>query len=408
MDLTILDLVKERAQPDTIAGIRDYQTQLQANKDATIAGTGLVGMAKNRLAADERNPRPWLEKAALASMPVPVVGDILGLASDAAYLAANDEARTPLNFGLSALGLLPFLPGMTSVRPAKWKNLGGIDAVDVSKFAPSDDAAEYVYHVTTKSGVEGIAEKGFKGGSGNSAFGGGYAGHSKNKVFFTDADGVEYWKNRIEEAYDAQGMKPQKLKVVRVKKDAIPDLVDDPAGGIAAKAWMVDSREMGQIDPRTGMSYIVPKAGALPVDEASRMARANAPRPLETLRVRPARYSQDVLEMGGVRGQKKSIQVLKNPTVADLKRNDAGSGFRHFRDADGNVYAWRADEAIHDQVTPMLNVKEVRDQASDVILGPEDMAEYYKKIDADDALDELDDPEYYKALAYQHFNALGS
>lgn len=53
-----------------------------------------------------------LDTAALATSPVPLVGDAVGLLADASRFANEPESRTPLNFGLAALGLLPFLPSM--------------------------------------------------------------------------------------------------------------------------------------------------------------------------------------------------------------------------------------------------------------------------------------------------------
>ena len=52
----------------------------------------------------------------------PGVGDAAGLAADAQFYADNPEERTLGNFGLSALGLLPFVPGV-----AMTKHLGDFD-----------------------------------------------------------------------------------------------------------------------------------------------------------------------------------------------------------------------------------------------------------------------------------------
>lgn len=57
-----------------------------------------------------------LDTAALTTAPVPVVGDLLGLTADAKRLYENPEERTPMNFGLSALGMLPFVPGLGVTR----------------------------------------------------------------------------------------------------------------------------------------------------------------------------------------------------------------------------------------------------------------------------------------------------
>lgn len=51
-----------------------------------------------------------LDAAALASTPLPIVGDVAGLANDVRHFYNEPETRTPLNFGLSALGMIPFMP----------------------------------------------------------------------------------------------------------------------------------------------------------------------------------------------------------------------------------------------------------------------------------------------------------
>ena len=52
-----------------------------------------------------------LDAMAIGSTPIPLVGDVAGLAADFNMFKNEPESRTPLNFGLSALGLLPFIPG---------------------------------------------------------------------------------------------------------------------------------------------------------------------------------------------------------------------------------------------------------------------------------------------------------
>jgi hypothetical protein len=51
-----------------------------------------------------------------AGLSVTPVGDIAGLANDARLFYQNPEMRTPANFGLSALGLLPLIPSMGMVK----------------------------------------------------------------------------------------------------------------------------------------------------------------------------------------------------------------------------------------------------------------------------------------------------
>jgi hypothetical protein len=54
-----------------------------------------------------------LDTLALGTAPVPVVGDVAGLAADVTRMVQNPEERTLGNAALAGLGLLPFVPAMT-------------------------------------------------------------------------------------------------------------------------------------------------------------------------------------------------------------------------------------------------------------------------------------------------------
>jgi hypothetical protein len=60
-----------------------------------------------------------LDAAAIATMPVPIVGDVTGLLADANMYYNEPEERTLVNAGLSSLGILPFVPSVAAVRAAK-------------------------------------------------------------------------------------------------------------------------------------------------------------------------------------------------------------------------------------------------------------------------------------------------
>ena len=71
------------------------------------------------------NSMDTTSKAATVAGLVPgigQIGDFAGLADDARLFYQNPEMRTPANFGLSALGLLPFVPSMGMVK-AVGKNI---------------------------------------------------------------------------------------------------------------------------------------------------------------------------------------------------------------------------------------------------------------------------------------------
>ena len=91
--------------------IRNRIADHRAQVDATLGGTTL----QNRLAM-------------LGSTGVPGLSDVAGLAADAMGYAGDPSSRTPVNYGLSALGLLPFVPGMTAYHGTP------------HRFAPEPDA----------------------------------------------------------------------------------------------------------------------------------------------------------------------------------------------------------------------------------------------------------------------------
>ena len=57
-----------------------------------------------------------LTGASLATMPVPILGDVMGLAADARMYQTRPEERTLGNYALSALGVLPFVPSVSAVK----------------------------------------------------------------------------------------------------------------------------------------------------------------------------------------------------------------------------------------------------------------------------------------------------
>lgn len=73
-------------------------------------------------------------KAATVAGLVPGIGDVAGVANDARLFYQNPEMRTPANFGLSALGLLPFVPGMGTIKGVG-KGMAGsiVPPIDVVK-----------------------------------------------------------------------------------------------------------------------------------------------------------------------------------------------------------------------------------------------------------------------------------
>lgn len=65
-----------------------------------------------------RTTQDTLDGLAVATMFAPLVGDVTGLVADAYRLKNDPEERTPLNYGLMGLGMLPFVPNMSSLKQA--------------------------------------------------------------------------------------------------------------------------------------------------------------------------------------------------------------------------------------------------------------------------------------------------
>ncbi len=86
------------------------------------------------------------------------------------------------------------------------------------------DPDEYVYHVTTAPKAKRILEKGFDPKAAKTVKGGFYENYSKGKVFFTDKDGLGFWRDRIEEHLEQAMDNPPELTVLRVKKSDLPGL----------------------------------------------------------------------------------------------------------------------------------------------------------------------------------------
>ena len=63
-----------------------------------------------------RTTQDTLDGLAVATMFAPVVGDVTGVVADAYRLKNNPEERTPLNYGMMGLGLLPFVPNMSVAK----------------------------------------------------------------------------------------------------------------------------------------------------------------------------------------------------------------------------------------------------------------------------------------------------
>lgn len=110
-------------------------------------GVGLLGQPMadpgvGLLGSFQGGPQGLLDALALTTTPVPVVGDVAGLAADAYRFATDPESRTPGNAAWAALGLMPFVPALSTVGKAA-------DALDMSQEARMARAKEQGFDVET-------------------------------------------------------------------------------------------------------------------------------------------------------------------------------------------------------------------------------------------------------------------
>jgi hypothetical protein len=74
-----------------------------------------------------------LDAAALATTPLPVVGDAVGLFSDLHRYANEPESRTPANYALTAVGMLPFVPAAAGILAGKGARTADLVKLDAAQ-----------------------------------------------------------------------------------------------------------------------------------------------------------------------------------------------------------------------------------------------------------------------------------
>jgi hypothetical protein len=87
--------------------------------DAGVIDDDRTAELIKKVGKDTWNNMSFLEKAALVTSPIPILGDVTGLASDAYMYATKPEERNLLNYGLSMAGILPFVPNPSALRSSK-------------------------------------------------------------------------------------------------------------------------------------------------------------------------------------------------------------------------------------------------------------------------------------------------
>ena len=95
------------------------QSALRALDQAYLMGIG-QGPAPARVPRTRgQSAADMLGAAAIGTTPIPIVGDVVGVAADAAMYAADRKTRTLPNYAMSVLGMLPFVPGVAAVKAAR-------------------------------------------------------------------------------------------------------------------------------------------------------------------------------------------------------------------------------------------------------------------------------------------------
>jgi len=220
-----------------MAGLLEYGREYMTPKDtrSSLAQVrGLLGAAGDvygaaastagRYARD--NP---LEAAALLTSPIPVVGDAMGLLSDAKMYATDPESRTAGNMAMSALGALPFVPAMGVIKNA------GLDMSQAARMARARemgfDTSRTFYHGSPDA--RGIKESGFATMKERMPGGDGRRG---GPYFFTDDRRIASSYANPARALDYQAAEPAVIDAYLARgRDLWIDVGGDTFDGIDTK-----------------------------------------------------------------------------------------------------------------------------------------------------------------------------
>ena len=182
-------------------------------------------------------------------------------------------------------------------------------------------------------------------------------------------------------AYKQPNKKPYEHK--KVDRASTQEILDSLAmgssviPGVGDAMGIVADANMYKNDPksRTAGNFALSALGLLPfVPGAAGVVNRINIKPLNNY-FGQGTVTDGLDDMTGTKPNTKSLDVLKNPTEDELKRfagRDIES-FRTFVDNKGDVYAWNAEDAIHDQVLDGLGInrKSVVNEMSDTNLPAE-------------------------------------
>ena len=133
-----------------------------------VAGGPLQEAVGQRWAnKDTYNPptQDKLDATAMALMAVPGVGDVAGLGADMHRFATEPESRTWPNYGMAAMGALPFVPPMVAMTKKM-----DLSSLKNTKVVDESGKPKMVYHATDDMGLEDFnASRGHAGNFGTKA-----------------------------------------------------------------------------------------------------------------------------------------------------------------------------------------------------------------------------------------------
>lgn len=93
----------------------------------------------------------------------------------------------------------------------------------------ANDKDQYLYHVTTKRRLPLIKKNGLSP-TAPSQFSN-YTDYSKGKVFFSEKQGVSFWKEKVEEHEHANNDRVSGVVVLRVKRELLEDGIQNDGRG---------------------------------------------------------------------------------------------------------------------------------------------------------------------------------
>jgi len=179
--------------------------------------------------APAQGARGALDYAAGVTAGIPVIGDLLGLGRDVAQFQAEPESRTPMNVGLAALGLIPFVPPAVSYGLGKLAKSRGVEIAPPPAGPAASQAGAIVYHGSPHK-FDAFDSSKIGTGEGAQAYGHGlYLAESPgvaksyaenlSRTFDASGDVAKYWRNNGgETAYRAfaknAGLSKQEIESV--------------------------------------------------------------------------------------------------------------------------------------------------------------------------------------------------